>query len=517
MLAPSIGRTPLLAGQPAWRPLVLRAFAAGSTGCTSSVAGSPPPGVGRQYSKKTHSSHQWLQRQSTDVHSRMASESGYRARSAFKLKEIQNKFDIFGLRRVRPAWTPGTRVEDAPSAEGPDAEGAAPAATTADLLAAAAMTDTDGGMAARAALLAAELPPSGANLARQRKAQARAERAASARRSADERARLAREQDRAAAAAAAAATTTTRPEMAGLPIRRRVRRVLDLGAAPGSWSQVALEILAGKVRGASSPMFHPAQAAAEKADAREVRRLAAAVAAGSSDGLWPAPPAPVTGTGLVRSITLDLTDNQPGPEGAPPAGPALSVLPGSEESPVRVIGIDLLHVPPMTDAAFVRASIDDIELCHTLVQRLFSRTRPGAPATEQQLHDPNAGDEQIHAEIVLDSGDPKYATPSQDFDPARPVDLLLSDMAPNTSGHKSSDHLRQVSLCHRALDLAEGVLSPGANAVLKVFAGSEEQELVDRMGLLFMEVHRVKPDSSRSESVEFFLVGKCFKAGLVDE
>ncbi|MEO1172848.1 MAG: RlmE family RNA methyltransferase [Myxococcota bacterium] len=86
-------------------------------------------------------------------------------------------------------------------------------------------------------------------------------------------------------------------------------------------------------------------------------------------------------------------------------------------------------------------------------------------------------------------------------------DVILSDMAPATSGDRKTDALRSAGLVERALDVAEAQLKPGGAVVLKVFEGGEVPQLVRRMQSTFEKVIRARPDATRKHSVEIFLVG----------
>ena len=92
-----------------------------------------------------------------------------------------------------------------------------------------------------------------------------------------------------------------------------------------------------------------------------------------------------------------------------------------------------------------------------------------------------------------------------------PVDLVLSDMAAPTTGHKKTDHLRTTYLCEVAADFAVSVLKPGGDFVTKVFQGGAESGLLTMLKQRFEKVHHVKPPASRSGSVELYLVAKGFK------
>ena len=92
------------------------------------------------------------------------------------------------------------------------------------------------------------------------------------------------------------------------------------------------------------------------------------------------------------------------------------------------------------------------------------------------------------------------------------ADLVLSDMAAPTTGHRQTDHLRTVALLEAALDLAEDVLRPGGSFVGKVFQGGATGALLARFKQDFATVKHVKPPASRAESVELYLVAQGFRA-----
>jgi 23S rRNA (uridine2552-2'-O)-methyltransferase len=92
-----------------------------------------------------------------------------------------------------------------------------------------------------------------------------------------------------------------------------------------------------------------------------------------------------------------------------------------------------------------------------------------------------------------------------------PPDVILSDMAPNTIGHRQTDHLRIVGLIEAALDFTLSCLKPGGAFVAKAFQGGETSEVLQRLRIHFAEVRHVKPKASRADSSEIFLVATGFK------
>ena len=92
-----------------------------------------------------------------------------------------------------------------------------------------------------------------------------------------------------------------------------------------------------------------------------------------------------------------------------------------------------------------------------------------------------------------------------------PADLVVSDMAPNTTGHNATDHLRIMGLAEMALDFAIQVLSPGGGFVAKVFQGGSEKEMLARLKAHFTTVRHAKPPASRKESSELYVVATGFR------
>lgn len=128
----------------------------------------------------------------------------------------------------------------------------------------------------------------------------------------------------------------------------------------------------------------------------------------------------------------------------------------------RVLGVDLSPVTvKLSNAVFIQADLRDLQL------------------------------EQIFAE--------------HGFQP--PFDLVLSDMAPKTTGIRITDQARSLELCELALDVARRFLKPSGHFVCKLFHSDEFAQLRDEMKKTFQKVEAVKPDSTRKISKEIFLVG----------
>ena len=91
------------------------------------------------------------------------------------------------------------------------------------------------------------------------------------------------------------------------------------------------------------------------------------------------------------------------------------------------------------------------------------------------------------------------------------ANVVMSDMAASSSGHKKTDHLRIMALCETAAYFAFDVLEQGGTFVAKVLAGGAESDLQNLLKQKFTKVHNVKPPSSRSDSSEKFVVAMGFR------
>lgn len=91
--------------------------------------------------------------------------------------------------------------------------------------------------------------------------------------------------------------------------------------------------------------------------------------------------------------------------------------------------------------------------------------------------------------------------------------LVMSDMAPATTGQKDVDAARSIELCRLALEMARRVLRPGGSFVTKIFQGTDFKSFSDEVGRVFRRREHVKPKSTRKASKELFVVGLGFKSG----
>ncbi|BAO80545.1 23S rRNA methylase [Serpentinimonas raichei] len=166
-----------------------------------------------------------------------------------------------------------------------------------------------------------------------------------------------------------------------------------------------------------------------------------------------------------------------------PDGAAAGALKG------RIIGIDLLPMEPIEGVQFIQGDFGDAQLLAQLQQAL-AQPMPAVGGAESAEAAPTRA-----AEAAL-----------------RPVDLVLSDMAPNLSGIEGVDAARITHLVELALDFARSQLKPEGALVAKVFHGSGYQEQVQAFRAAFRQVKAIKPKASRDKSSETFLIGLGLKA-----
>ncbi|HWK00861.1 MAG TPA: RlmE family RNA methyltransferase [Xanthobacteraceae bacterium] len=92
-----------------------------------------------------------------------------------------------------------------------------------------------------------------------------------------------------------------------------------------------------------------------------------------------------------------------------------------------------------------------------------------------------------------------------------PADVVLSDMAGNTTGHRQTDHLKIVALVEMAAEFAREVLSPGGTFLAKVIQGGTEHTLLAELKKNFATVKHIKPPASRADSAELYVLAQGFR------
>jgi 23S rRNA (uridine2552-2'-O)-methyltransferase len=143
---------------------------------------------------------------------------------------------------------------------------------------------------------------------------------------------------------------------------------------------------------------------------------------------------------------------------------------GARDGPGRVVGIDVLDMPPIPGVEFTRLDFLD----------------PDAPA---------------RLEAMLGG----------------PADVVLSDMAANATGHRRTDHLKIMALVEAAAEFAADVLAPGGSFLAKVIQGGTEGTLLASLKRCFSVVRHVKPAASRAESAELYVLATGFRGDPVPE
>jgi 23S rRNA (uridine2552-2'-O)-methyltransferase len=125
--------------------------------------------------------------------------------------------------------------------------------------------------------------------------------------------------------------------------------------------------------------------------------------------------------------------------------------------------------------------------------------------------DPMAGVEFIQLDFLDESAPGKLVEML-----GGPADVVMSDMAANTTGHKKTDHLRIIGLAEAAIYFAREILAPGGAFVAKVFQGGTENQLLADLKRDFAVVRHVKPAASRADSAELYVLATGFR-GRADE
>lgn len=143
---------------------------------------------------------------------------------------------------------------------------------------------------------------------------------------------------------------------------------------------------------------------------------------------------------------------------------------GSAEGRGRVVAIDLLEIEPIPGVDFMQLDFLDDQAPDILKERLGGQ-----------------------------------------------ADIVMSDMAANTTGHRKTDHLRIVGLVEAAALFASEVLAPGGAFLAKVFQGGTEGDLLAALKRDFAKVEHVKPPASRADSAELYVLATGFRGGASEE
>jgi tRNA (cytidine32/guanosine34-2'-O)-methyltransferase len=239
-----------------------------------------------------------------------------------------------------------------------------------------------------------------------------------------------------------------------------VTRVVDLCAAPGSWSQVLSRVLIqGEKFGRAG--WHDKQAAVR------------------ANVLGPHAP-------VEEALEKLAMDEKPKPKEG-----------------VRIVAIDLQPMSPLPGVTCLRADITHPSTVPLLLAALDPPTASSSfsAATSTTASDPSSSPTETLAH------NPSTPTSS-------PVDLVLSDGAPDVTGLHDLDIYVQSQLLWAALNLALRVLKPGGKFVAKIFRGKDVDVLFAQLRLCFERVRVAKPRSSRASSIEAFVVCEGFRGGM---
>lgn len=128
-------------------------------------------------------------------------------------------------------------------------------------------------------------------------------------------------------------------------------------------------------------------------------------------------------------------------------------------------------------------------------------------AVDLEAIEPMAGAVAVAGDVF----DPALAMQLMECSAGHKYDLVLSDMAPKATGHRSTDHLRIIGLAEAAFATACDVLAPGGAFVAKVWQGGTEDALLAQIKTAFAQVRHAKPAASRSDSAEIYLVAQGFR------
>ncbi|MDR1486852.1 MAG: RlmE family RNA methyltransferase [Deltaproteobacteria bacterium] len=110
------------------------------------------------------------------------------------------------------------------------------------------------------------------------------------------------------------------------------------------------------------------------------------------------------------------------------------------------------------------------------------------------------------SQVIIDYAD-LLADPPEFITALRPFDVVLSDVAPKTTGRREVDQARSLELCSAAWAWTRILLMPGGAFLYKVFQSPEAQDLIKSQGPFFQRQLSLKPKASRSESQEIFVLG----------
>ncbi len=128
--------------------------------------------------------------------------------------------------------------------------------------------------------------------------------------------------------------------------------------------------------------------------------------------------------------------------------------------------------------------------------------------------DPIAGVKFFQQDFLAENADKKIIEELEKINTKARCDIVLTDMAANTTGDKNTDHLRIIALLEESLILAQKILNEGGCFVGKVFQGGSSDQILKELRKSFSIVKYFKPESSRKDSSEIYLVALNFKKNV---
>lgn len=157
-----------------------------------------------------------------------------------------------------------------------------------------------------------------------------------------------------------------------------------------------------------------------------------------------------------------------------------------------VIGCDLLEVPPVVGATLI-------------VQDFLAEDAP--EILKAMLRHPHPSSHSASTLSLTEGEGAKHRAAGE----GGLADVVMSDMAANTTGHAPTDHIRIIHLCEMAYHFAVEILAPGGSFICKVRKGGTESDLLKTMQRDFTTVKHAKPKSSRADSAESYVVAMGFR------
>lgn len=121
------------------------------------------------------------------------------------------------------------------------------------------------------------------------------------------------------------------------------------------------------------------------------------------------------------------------------------------------------------------------------------------------------GAEELLSYLADDNTPGPSSAASSDPASGRRFDVILSDMAPDTTGDRMTDHFASARLCHAVLDRCGALLTEGGHLAMKVFEGESHTELLERCRALFVRVKGFVPKASRHKSTEIYIIARGFR------